>query len=353
MGKLLKIVMSVFMLFFIFQVHSNASAEEKITKLTDIKGHWAEKDIQLLLEKGAISGFSDGTFRPNNDITRAEFVKIMVNMFQLQSTNPDSRFSGLLFEDTYTKNKGNYHWATEEIHIAAHLGIVSGTEKNKFSPNAPITREQMAIMINNLIYQATPFPLQELSETPLNEILIINKFKDAPMIYSGAADKINNLVLLKIMYGTGDGYFYPKKTATRAEAAAILSRVLAKASDQGVSIVYPGVYPNHQRAFENLPVEIQDWVREADSWQQTQPPEESHVWYREDATYAAALRISGSGSCLGLQLKRLDQTPDKTTVTFQYTYAIPIGYNCPAYISAQVIVVKLPKTNNGEVRILK
>ena len=102
----------------------------------------------------------------------------------------------------------------------------------------------MAMIMHNLIYTATPFPLQELSNTALDKILIVNKFKDASSIHGGATDKINTLALLKIMQGDAIGYFKPKSHATRAEAAAILSRLLDKTSDQGVKIVYSNLPGN-------------------------------------------------------------------------------------------------------------
>lgn len=335
---------------FAFSLPLSASAAG--TKISDIKGHWAEKEIQKLIDQGAVSGYADGTFRPNNQITRAEFVKIIVGMFHLKAT--DGKNLGMYYEDTYYAEKcvepayenkciqgigkqDPYHWAVKEINIATNLGIVKGTGSKKFSPDAPITREQMAMIIHNLIYTATPFPLQELSNTPLDKILIVNKFKDASSIYGGATDSINTLAILKIMQGDQNGYFYPKNNATRAEAAAILSRVLDKTSNQGVEIVYSPDTSNE------IPAKFKDWYTKAE--------EETHVWYEKDAVYAGARKWSDP--CHGMILKGIEKTEGKTTVTFQYTYPHSSDLACPAIAVNYAIIVKLPPTEKVDIQIIK
>jgi hypothetical protein len=104
-------------------------------KLTDIPGHWAEESIKELVSLGAISGYADGTFKPDNKITRAEFATIIVKTFKLAAQN------GTVFADTQG------HWAQDSIATAAYYGIVSGYDADTFGPDDPITREQMAVMI--------------------------------------------------------------------------------------------------------------------------------------------------------------------------------------------------------------
>ncbi len=325
-------------------------------EVSDIKGHWAEKDIRKLIENGAVSGFSDGTFRPNNTITRAEFVKIIVRMFNLQATNGTNQ--GKYYEDTYgsqySKDPSSPwasetpHWALHEVNIATNLMIVNGTGGNQFSPNAPITREQMAMIIHNLIYTATPFPLQELSNTALDKILIVNKFKDAASIHGGATDKINTLAILKIMQGDTNGYFKPKSHATRAEAAAILSRLLDKTSDQGVEIIYSNM-PG-KGIEKEMPAEVREWIplkyeENRDRYG------ESRVWYDEDGVYVGV--IKGHDPCQQILLKGLEKTAGKTNVTFQYTGPATTELSCPGVIVTYVLIIKLPPTENVEVVLPK
>lgn len=106
--------------------------------LKDIKGSWAENSIVKLVQMGAISGYPDETFRPDNTITRAEFCSVLVKALKLEPK------TGKVFSDTAS------HWAKDMIATAAAYGIVKGTSDTTFAPDAFITREQMAVMI----YQA-------------------------------------------------------------------------------------------------------------------------------------------------------------------------------------------------------
>lgn len=86
------------------------------TSLTDIQGHWAEANIQQLVQSGAVSGYPDRTFKPNKTITRAEFVVMVVKAFGLQQKDNQ----GEVFTDT--KN----HWAKAAIETAYANGIING-----------------------------------------------------------------------------------------------------------------------------------------------------------------------------------------------------------------------------------
>ena len=99
-----------------------------LPKLTDINGHWAQKTIEELVATGAISGYPDGTFKPDQTITRAEFATILVKAWELDSD------SGKVFADT------SKHWAKDSIAIAAAHGIVQGYSDSTFGPNDNITR---------------------------------------------------------------------------------------------------------------------------------------------------------------------------------------------------------------------
>ena len=84
---------------------SNLVVSNASTKLNDIKGHWAESTINTFVSKGFINRYSDSTFKPNNSITRAEFIKILNKYFGL------SKKSGQTFYDTKT------HWAKYKIDL--------------------------------------------------------------------------------------------------------------------------------------------------------------------------------------------------------------------------------------------
>ncbi|MFF2484676.1 S-layer homology domain-containing protein [Paenibacillus sp. NPDC058071] len=168
--------------------------------LNDIAGNWAEKNIEKLVSMGAISGYSDGSFKPNNTITRAEYVSILVRAFNLTPQD------GKVFADT----KGT--WAQKAIATASYYGIVNGTDNDKFGPNDPITREQMALMI----VKAAELSLvtENIDYTDSNSI--------SKWAYSAMVTAVKN----NIFNGYPDHTLRPQATATRAEAVTVIVNVL-------------------------------------------------------------------------------------------------------------------------------
>lgn len=103
--------------------------------LNDVAGHWALNNINKLVDLGCISGYPDGSFRPDETITRAEFATVLVKAFKLENDGSS------IFTDTAG------HWAEEYIAAAAANEVVSGYDADTFGPDDLITREQMAVMI--------------------------------------------------------------------------------------------------------------------------------------------------------------------------------------------------------------
>ncbi|MEW9123452.1 MAG: S-layer homology domain-containing protein [Thermotaleaceae bacterium] len=169
-------------------------------ELTDIKGHWAESNILKLVETGAISGYPDKTFKPNNNITRAEFATVLVKAFDLEAK------TGKVFADTAN------HWAKDAIATAAAYGIVSGYSADTFGPNDLITREQMAAMI--------------VKAAGLDTALTSKDFTDSKSISAWAVDAVNTAAEQQIINGYPDNSFRPQGKATRAEAVTVIVNAL-------------------------------------------------------------------------------------------------------------------------------
>lgn len=195
--KIISTVLAATMIF----VSVGATVINANAKLTDIKGHWAEGTIQEFVSKGYVGGYSDNTFKPNNSITRAEFVSIVNNYFGL------TKASGKVFSDTKT------HWAKTAIDVAVTNGVCNGATSTEFKPNDPITREQVAVMLSNY---------KKLSDVNHEEIY---NFSDKNQISSYAKDSVEGVVERDYMGGYSDGTFKPKSKITRAEAVSTLSRV--------------------------------------------------------------------------------------------------------------------------------
>lgn len=166
-----------------------------VTVLKDINTHWAKSPINQLVALGAIQGYPDNTFRPDQMITRAEFAAVLVKAFNVSAD------SQKVFNDT----RG--HWAQIQIASAYKAGIISGYDQLTFGPDDPITREQMAVMA---VKAAKPGG----SSTTL-------KFKDSNAVSPWAKASVGIAVNRGLLTGYPDNSFKPAGRATRAEAVAV------------------------------------------------------------------------------------------------------------------------------------
>lgn len=174
--------------------------EQLTILLTDIEGHWAEEFIMTLVNLDAIKGYPDNTFKPNNNITRAEFATVLVRAFGLETE------SDKVFADTKS------HWAKDFIATAATNGIVLGYDENTFGPDDLITREQMAVMITRAL---------KISSQDSNIA-----FADKENISAWAKDSVAAAVEKGIIEGYPDNTFKPLGKATRAEAVTVIVKAL-------------------------------------------------------------------------------------------------------------------------------
>lgn len=107
---------------------------------SDVKaGDWFNNAVSTLSNAGIISGYEDGTFRPNGYITRAEFATIAARFF-------DAAYNG---EDLFPDISG--HWAKDYINQAANKGFVNGYEDGTFKPNQNITRAEAVTLVNRTL----------------------------------------------------------------------------------------------------------------------------------------------------------------------------------------------------------
>ncbi|MBP8818927.1 MAG: S-layer homology domain-containing protein [Syntrophomonadaceae bacterium] len=169
-----------------------------VINLNDIKGHWAQAQIEKLVVAGAISGYPDSTFKPDQTISRAEFAAVLVKAFKLEAKN------GKVFKDTAN------HWAKDAIATAAAYGIVSGYDADTFAPDKFITREQMAVMISKA--------------ANLTALEGGKNFSDKEQVSDWARDAVNKASGHKIISGYPDNSFRPKANASRAEAVTVIAK---------------------------------------------------------------------------------------------------------------------------------
>ena len=108
---------------------------------SDTKGHWAEKYINSLCKKGIISGYSDGTFKPDKIMSRQEMAMLLSRVVELDyhKTKP------------YFKDVPESLWSFEEISALTAAGIMKGYEDGTFKPYNPVTRGETAALIDRII----------------------------------------------------------------------------------------------------------------------------------------------------------------------------------------------------------
>ena len=176
---------------------------------------WAKEAIETLATLGIIQGTSETTFDPSSNITRADFITLLVRMLKLFELIPEEEF-GETFDDV---EEGMYYY--EPIGIAYKLGIVKGIGANKFNPSGQITREDLMVMVARALILSNKV-------TTTGTYDDISKFNDVSQVSDYAVESIALLVREGIIIGNPDNTINPKGNATRAETAVILYRVYLK-----------------------------------------------------------------------------------------------------------------------------
>lgn len=164
----------------------------------DTKGHWGESVIKRFVQLGYVNGYSDGTFKPNADITRAEFIKIINNVFNF------TKESSIEFQDVRKEA-----WYYKEVKKAIGAGYIS-IENRKFRPEENITREEAAAIITNI------------KKNKDNNLDKIKKYIDYNKVAEWARSSVEGAIEAGYM-GKNSDKFRPKDKLSRAEAIALLN----------------------------------------------------------------------------------------------------------------------------------
>ena len=176
------------------------------TVFTDVKKtDWYYTAVQYNYHNMMIRGLNDTTFAPNQTLTRAMLVTILHRMEGMPYVPGLSKFADV--QDTSAYYYVAVKWATQN-------GIVSGYNNGKFGPNDPITREQLAVILNNYCRYKGKYKAVTAD---------LSKFKDADKISDYAIWGMNWAVGSGVITGNAtEGTLNPQGTATRAEAASML-----------------------------------------------------------------------------------------------------------------------------------
>ncbi len=205
---------------FLFAFGSGAYAKS----FSDTENHWAKYSVDFVTNNGYFVGTSATTFSPKSNITRGQFVTVLARLEKVDT----SYYNYSAFEDV---KPGCYY--TAAITWAYQNGIVYGTDSSHFSPDSPITREQICFIINNYLSLGTTSVMG--NDDHGRDGVYADDYK----ISSYAKDSVYLMQSLGYMVGD-DGYFRPRDDMTRAEGAVIISRLCGKFFEVYVAPPNPG-----------------------------------------------------------------------------------------------------------------
>ena len=171
---------------------------------TDVpESRWSYPYIKELYDAGVISGMTATTFAPAENMTRAQFVTMLAGLAGADVSNcPATPF----------RDVPEGAWYAPYVNWALANGIVSGTSAVTFSPDASITRQDMAVML----YSYTQRFQVHLQQQP------VKPFTDAGSIAAYAQIAVQTLQRAGVISGMPDGSFQPFGTATREQACVVL-----------------------------------------------------------------------------------------------------------------------------------
>lgn len=179
---------------------------KKKSIFSDTEGiDWAKNEIYYLYENGIVSGDGNGLFFPDRNVTREEFVKMVVMAKKLEKT-----------ADYYFEDVDLGHWAYPYIMAAVSAGIIKGLSEKTFGTGKYITREDMAVIASRIL------------KNDNDEINAGSSFSDDDEISDYAIGNVHLMSQKGIIKGFDDGSFRPGSLATRAETAVIVYRLIQR-----------------------------------------------------------------------------------------------------------------------------
>ena len=180
-------------------------------QLTDVKKtDWFYSAVEYVAQKDYMIGVTDDLFAPYRDLSRAMFVTILHRLDGEPSVDTRATFKDVPADA----------WCADSVSWAVQNGIVYGFNEEQFAPDAPVTRQQMCVMmIRFLDYRAkkdnVTFKTTNQEKT----------FLDAASIGDFAKDAVKRCQMLGLMFGDEAGNFNPQANATRAQVAVVIQRL--------------------------------------------------------------------------------------------------------------------------------
>ncbi|HHW43724.1 MAG TPA: hypothetical protein GXX25_07950 [Desulfotomaculum sp.] len=184
----------------------------------DLNGHWAEGAIKRLVQMKVASGYPDGTFKPEEQVTRYEIASMMVRMVRLLKPAGASRQDLLMLDQKFKDSRYIPQWAHEAVAVALREGLISGYPQPDatliFKGEEPVSRAEMAAVMARIIKK-------KCGEVAPKEL----DFADADQIPAWAKEAVGVAYASGVAGGYPDRTFRAERKVTRAEAAAMLLRL--------------------------------------------------------------------------------------------------------------------------------
>ncbi|WEK53695.1 MAG: carbohydrate binding domain-containing protein [Candidatus Cohnella colombiensis] len=203
--KLLYIMMCVILVFGLVEDTSRfgrASAASATGSFGDTGGHWSDQTLGKWKDQQLLKGYSDGTFRPNESLSRAEFVKLVNQVFGFTASSKST------FSDV-----NDHAWYVKDVSYAVEAGYITGYPGGIFKPNSSVKRQEAAKIVASL------FNLSEANVAQLDG------YSDSNQIAEYARKPFEQLIAGGYMKGYKDGTLRPLASLTRAEAIVMLDRL--------------------------------------------------------------------------------------------------------------------------------
>ena len=180
--------------------------------------HWAAKQIEELTEKGVIVGYPDGSFKPDADVTRAEFATMAIKALGQEHAN--------VVQKIEFKDISEDHWAYDSIEKAVYFDLISNADKNQnFRPDDSVSRaESITVAVNALTTETiSPYKAKEVLAKKYSDVDSIPEYFVIP---AGKAEILDMLVTIP---SSDKAKIEATRPATRAEVAAILYEMVEQA----------------------------------------------------------------------------------------------------------------------------
>lgn len=183
---------------------------------TDISGHWAEEYLEDLADRGLLTGYQDGTMRPDLNMTTCQLLVLLSRLY-----SPTTVQKELITEDygsiVKTTVPTTFSWAYDNLAICLASGILTQSELNTISLSSDIQKEQFALFLTRALQ------LSDAADALSDSVL---SYTDAADISESCRGSVAELASLGIVQGTSDNQFLPQSHISRAVVAAMVSRSL-------------------------------------------------------------------------------------------------------------------------------